>query len=353
MRNRGLVAGMLAEAVLAATLLVGGLALGAEDHEVRIVGAGTTAPWQLYPKWFDAYQKLHPQIKIDFKEIGSGGGIKAITDGTTDFGAIDGPMSDQTVKSFNENRGSNVLHFPVLVRGAVPIYNIPGVAGEIKFTGKALSGIYLGTISKWNDPQIQKANPEVKLPDNDIVAVHRSDGNGMTLIWTDYLCKVSKEWKEKVGEAAVVQWAVGLDGKGDAGVAALVQETPNSVGYVELRYAIQNKVNYGSVQNAAGKFIKADVKSLTAAVAGAAKEMPEDFRALPTNAPGDQSYPITGFIWLMVPDQIKDAASRKAVVDLFRWILTDGQKLIEGTHFAPLPPAMVEREMKAIEKIGG
>jgi len=320
---------------------------------LSITGAGATFPYPIYSKWFDTYHKLHTDIQINYQSIGSGGGIRQVTEGTVDFGATDGPMDDEALKGFSDKRGCNVLHFPTVLGGVVPIYNIPGVKGEIKFTPEALVGIYLGTITKWNDPVIAKDNADLKLPANDIVVVHRSDGSGTTYIWVDFLSKVSKDWKETVGVGTSVKWPVGLGGKGNEGVSGLVKQTPNSIGYVELIYALQTKISYGSVKNAAGKFVKANLKSVTAAAAGAAKNMPEDFRVSITNPLGEDAYPIASFTWLLVPDQIKDEAKRKAIVGFLQWMLDKGQKMTEALHYAPLPKEVVEKEKKAIEKIHG
>jgi phosphate transport system substrate-binding protein len=329
----------------------------AEDNTkaatISLTGAGATFPYPMYSKWFDAYHKLYPNIEINYQSIGSGGGIRQVTEGTVDFGATDGPMTDAQMKALKEKRACGILHFPTVLGGVVPIYNIPGVKGEIKFTPAALAGIYLGTITKWNDAAIQEANPDLKLPDNEIVVVHRSDGSGTTYIWVDYLSKVSAPFKEKVGVATSVKWPVGLGGKGNEGVSGLVQQTAHSIGYVELIYAVQNKISYGTVQNAAGKFIKADLKSVTAAAAGAAKDMPEDFRVSITNAPGDDAYPIASFTWLLVPDQIQNESKRKALVDFLNWMLDAGQPMTGALQYAPLPQAVIEKEKKAIEKIHG
>jgi phosphate transport system substrate-binding protein len=325
----------------------------ASADPLSITGAGATFPYPIYSKWFDTYHKLHPDIEINYQSIGSGGGIRQVTEGTVDFGATDGPMDDKALKGFRDKRGCNVLHFPTVLGGVVPIYNLPGVKGEIKFTPQALLGIYLGTITKWNDPVIAKDNADLKLPAQTIVVVHRSDGSGTTYIWVDFLSKVSKDWKEKVGVGTSVKWPVGLGGKGNEGVSGLVKQTPDSIGYVELIYALQNKMSYGSVENAAGKFVKADLKSVTAAAAGAAKNIPDDFRVSITNPPGKDAYPIASFTWLLVPDQIQDEAKRKAIVGFLQWMLDQGQKMTEALHYAPLPKEVVEKEKKAIEKIHG
>src|SRR5580700_3187037 len=264
---------------------------------LSINGAGASFPEPIYSKWFDEYHKKDPNIQINYQAIGSGGGIKQITEGTVDFGASDGPMNDDQLKTFQDKHGFPVLHFPTVLGADVPTYNIPGVNAELNFTPEALVGIFLGRITKWNDPAISGANKGVNLPGNDIVVGHRSDGSGTTYIWTDFLSKVSDEWKSKVGKNTSVNWPTGLGGNKNEGVAGLVKQTPNSVGYVELIYAIQNKMSYGRVKNSSGEFIKADLASVTAAAAGAAKSMPDDFRVSITNAPGKTAYPISSFTW--------------------------------------------------------
>jgi phosphate transport system substrate-binding protein len=268
---------------------------------VLINGAGATFPNPMYSKWFDVYHKLHNDIQINYQSIGSGGGIRQIMEGTVDFGASDGPMNDEQVKQFKEKRGTEILHFPTVLGADVPCYNIPGISEELNFTPEALVGIFLGKIRKWNDSELVKANPKSKLLGDDIVVVHRSEGSGTTYIWVDYLAKISPEWKTKVGVGASVNWPVGLGGKGNEGVTGQVKQTPNSIGYVELIYAVQNKIPYGRVRNSAGEFIRADLASVTAAAAGAATNMPDDFRVSITNAPGKAAYPISSFTWLLIP----------------------------------------------------
>src|ERR1700689_5325262 len=293
------------------SLLLGMAALAAaQGGQVLLNAAGATFPYPIYSKWFDVYHTAHPNVQINYQSIGSGGGIRQLQAGTVDFGASDGPMSDEqlTASKFK------ILHFPTVLGGDVPSYNIAGVSGELNFTQKALAGIYLGTITKWNDPEIAKANAGVKLPNADIVVVHRSDGSGTTYIWTDFLAKVSEDWKKKVGNAATsVNWPAGLGGKGNEGVTGLVKQTPNAIGYIELIYAVQNNIPYGKVQNAAGNFVKADLASVTAAAAGAAKYMPEDFRVSITNAPRPTSYPISSFTWLLIPSKIPHATKRDSI----------------------------------------
>ncbi|MGB8803143.1 MAG: phosphate ABC transporter substrate-binding protein PstS [Candidatus Acidiferrales bacterium] len=320
----------------------------AAQGTVNLNAAGATFPYPIYSKWFDVYHTAHPNIQINYQSIGSGGGIRQLQAGTVDFGASDGPMSDQQLAESK----FKILHFPTVLGAVVPTYNIPGVTAELNFTQKALADIYLGAITKWNDPEIAKANPGVSLPGNDIVVIHRSDGSGTSYIWTDFLAKVSGAWKSKVGNAATsVNWPVGLGGKGNEGVTGLVKQTPNSIGYVELIYAVQNKITYGSVQNADGKFIKADLASVTAAAAADAKNMPADFRVSITNAPGPKAYPISSFTWLLIPAQIQDAAKRDAIKDFLKWMLTEGQKYNEGLSYAQLPKEVIARETKAISLI--
>ena len=323
---------------------------GVAAAALSLTGAGATFPYPMYSKWFNEYHKLHSDIEINYQSIGSGGGIKQVTEGTVDFGASDGPMNDQQLAEFKDKRKCDVLHFPTVMGADVPTYNVPGVQTDLNFTPEALAGIFLGKITKWNDPELQKANPKVKLPNNDLVVVHRSDGSGTTFIWVDYLAKISPEWKQKVGVGTSVSWPVGLGGKGNEGVSGQIKQTEYSVGYVELVYAIQNKLPYGQVKNAAGSFVKADLASVTAA-AGAAANMPEDFRVSITNAPGKASYPISSFTWLLVPSKIQDPAKKKAIVDFVQWMLGPGQQFAAGLTYAELPKTVVAKELKAVAKI--
>ena len=337
--------------ILMVCLLLGLAGTLGADATILLNGAGATFPNPMYSKWFDVYHREHPTIQINYQSIGSGGGIRQVLAGTVDFGASDGPMTDEQINQFKQQRGMGILHFPTVMGADVPSYNIQGVATDLNFTQKAIAGIYLGTITKWNDPELTKANPGVKLPAADIVVVHRSDGSGTTYIWTDFLSKISDEWKNKVGKNTSVNWPVGLGGKGNEGVSGLVKQTPNSIGYIELIYAVQNNIAFGKVQNAAGKFIKADLAGVTAAAAGASKDMPDDFRVSITNAPGPTAYPVSSFTWLLVPEKIPDAAKRDAVKGFLRWMMTDGQKYTESLSYAPLPKAVVAKEMKAIAMV--
>ncbi len=336
----------IVNAALVATLTVG----AASAQQVLINAGGATFPYPIYSKWFDEYHKKFANIAINYASIGSGGGIAQVTAGTVDFGASDGPMNDTQIKEFQDKRGSAILHFPTVMGADVPTYNIPGVTAQLNLTGEALAGIFMGKITKWDDPAIAKANTGVKLPSNNIVVVHRSDNSGTTYIWTDYLSKVSKDWATKPGRGTSVDWPVGLGGKGNEGVSGSIQQTANSIGYVELIYAIQNKMTYGKVQNAAGEFVLASLAGVTAAAA-AVKEMPEDFRVSITNAPGKGVYPISSFTWLLIPSKISDPAKKAAIKDFLKWMLADGQKMTEALSYAQLPKAVVAKELKAIDKI--
>ena len=317
---------------------------------VLINGAGATFPYPMYSKWFAEYHTLHPEIEFNYQSIGSGGGIRQTIDKTVDFGASDGPMNDQQLAEAKQKLGYDILHFPTVLGADVPSYNIPGVTAELKFTPESISNIYLGKITKWNDPAITGPNPGVKLPNMDIVVVHRSDGSGTSYIWTDYLSKVNSEWNSKVGHGTSVNWPVGLGGKGNEGVAGLVKETPGAIGYVELIYAIQTHIAYGIIQNSAGKFIKADLASVTAA-AGASAHMPADFRVSITNAPGADAYPVSSFTWLLIPTHIADATKRDAIKAFLKWMMTDGQKYTQDLAYAPLPKVVVAKEMKQIDRV--
>src|SRR5438874_5938346 len=273
---------------IAGILLIGlGLAsFFLAEATLSITGAGATFPYPMYSKWFDEYHKKNPSVEINYQSIGSGGGIRQVTEGTVDFGASDGPMNDEQLKAFQEKHGFGILHFPTVLGAVVPTYNIPGVTVALNFTPEALAGIFLGRITKWNDPAIAGANKGVSLPSEDIVVVHRADGSGTSYVFTDYLSKVSPDWKDKVGKGTSVNWPVGLGGKGNEGVTGLIKQTPNSIGYVELIYAAKNNIAYGAVKNASGAFVKADLAGVSEAAAGAAKDMPDDFRVSITNASG-------------------------------------------------------------------
>ena len=314
---------------------------------VMLNGAGATFPYPIYSKWFSDYNKIHSDIEINYQSIGSGGGIRQLLSGTVDFGASDAPMTDEQLGQAK----TKILHFPTVLGADVPTYNIPGITQELNFTPDALVGIYLGKITKWNDPEITKYNKGVNLPGQDIVVVHRSEGSGTTYVWVDYLSKVSAEWQSKVGRNTSVNWPVGLGGKGNEGVTGLVKQTPGAIGYVELIYAIQNQLPYGRVRNASGVFVKADLVSVTAAAAGSAKTMPEDFRVSITNALGKAAYPIASFTYLLIPTRIEDAKKRDVIKGFLTWMLKDGQKAAEPLAYAPLPKEVVAKELKQISQI--
>lgn len=315
--------------------------------QLQINATGATFPYPMYSKWFNEYHKLHPNVQINYNSLGSGAGVQQLTARTVDFGASDGPMSDQELQT----AGFKILHFPTVLGADVPSYNIPGVTASLKFTQKALAGIFLGTITKWNDPEIANANSGVKLPAEDIVVVHRSDGSGTTYIWTDFLSKISPEWKSKVGTGKSVNWPVGLGQKGNEGVSGQLKQTPYSVGYIELTYALQNNIAYGEVQNAEGQFVKPTLASVSAAAAGAANNMPDDFRVSITNAPGKDAYPVASFTWLLIPAQIQDGAKKQVIKDFLTWMLKEGQSYCESLSYGKLPAPVVAKESKAIAQI--
>jgi phosphate transport system substrate-binding protein len=320
-------------------------------QQITLTGAGSTFANPLYSSWSGHYHQLHPNVEVNYQSIGSGGGIRQLIAGTVDFGATDGPMTNEELAEAVAKRGTAVLHFPTALGAAMPSYNIPGVTAKLKFTPDAIAGIYLGKITKWNDPAIQGPNPGVKLPGSNIVVIHRSDGSGTTYTWADYLSKVSPEWKSKVGVGTSVKWPVGLGGKGNEGVAGLIRRIPNSIGYIELIYAVQNHILYGEVKNSSGNYIDADLKSVTSAAAGATKTMPADFRVSITNAPGADAYPISTYTWLLIPVKMNDMTKAKALKAFLRWGLTDGQQYCGPLTYAPLPQAVVQKELIQMKKL--
>jgi phosphate transport system substrate-binding protein len=324
------------------------LASSAGVFAETINAAGATFPAVIYQKWFQEFHKLHPDVQINYQAIGSGAGIQQLTQGTVLFGASDVPMTDEQIAKITKFK---VLHFPSVLGGVVPAYNIEGVQAPLKFSGENLAGIYLGAIAKWNDAALKKDNPGVNLPDAEITVVHRAEGSGTTFVWTDFLSKISPEWKSKVGSGAQINWPKGLGGKGNEGVAGTVKQTPNSIGYIELTYAVQNKMSYGAVKNSAGAFVMADFDSVTEAAAGAAKNMPDDFRVSITNAPSKKAYPISTFTWLLIPNKFEKAPQKAAVEQFLKWMLTDGQKFAAGLNYAPLPKPVVGKEEKQIALI--
>jgi phosphate transport system substrate-binding protein len=313
---------------------------------VTLNGAGATFPNPIYTKWFSEYNKLHPDVQINYQSIGSGGGIRQVLAGTVDFGASDGPMSDEQLGQAKVK----ILHIPTVLGAVVPAYNVPGITGEVKFTPDILANIFLGKISNWNDPAIAKVNPGVNFPNQPIIVIHRSDGSGTTYIFTDYLSKVSKEWESTVGKNTSVKWPIGLGGKGNEGVAGQVRQLQGSIGYVELIYAVQNNISYGSVKNAAGEFLKASLAGVTEAAASV-KSMPADFRVSITNAPGKTAYPISSFTWLLIPVQAKNPANGKILADFLTWMVNDGQKFAPALSYAPLPDSVAEKVKATIKQV--
>jgi phosphate transport system substrate-binding protein len=335
------------KSTIAALVCAASLVAGVAAQNVQINGAGATFPNPIYSKWFDEYHKAHPNVQINYQSIGSGGGIRQVSNQTVFFGATDGPMTNEQL----QGAPGKILHFPTVLGAVVPLYNVPNVKTDLKFSGPLLADIFLGKVTKWNDPALVKLNPGVTLPASDITVVHRSDGSGTTYIWVDYLSKTSPEFKSKVGVNTSVNWPTGVGGKGNEGVAGLVTQSPGSIGYVELIYALQSKTSYGSVQNMAGEFVKASVDSVTAAAAAAATAMPADFRVSITNAPGKGVYPISSFTWLLLYENPKDKNQSKIMVDFMKWALTDGQKFATELGYAPLPAEVVKLESAALAKV--
>ena len=333
-------------ATAAALLALGG---GVADAQLQLNGAGATFPYPIYSKWFSVYTQVDPTVRFNYQSIGSGGGIKQITEQTTDFGATDGPMSDEQLAA----APAPILHFPTVMGAVVLTYNVQGVASGLKLTPEVIANIFLGNVTKWNDPAIAAANPGVTLPAADIIVVHRSDGSGTSYIFTDYLSKVSREWLNKVGKGTSVSWPVGLGGKGNEGVTGLVKQTPNSLGYVELIYARSNQLPFATVKNKAGEFVVPSLESVTAAASSVAGNMPDDFRVSITDAPGKEAYPISGLTWLLVYAKQKDAEKGKKLVGFLKWMLRDGQKAASDLHYAPLPASVVAKEEAAIQKVVG
>jgi len=314
--------------------------------QTTLNGAGATFPYPIYSKWFSEYHKLHPDVQINYQPIGSGGGIRQVTAGTVDFGASDMPMTDKQL----QDAKTKILNLPTVLGAVVPAYNIPEVTGEVKFTPDILAGIFLGRIGKWNDKAITAANPGVNFPDKEIIVVHRSDGSGTSFIWTDYLSKVSPDWKSQVGSDTSVKWPIGMGGKGNEGVSGMIRQLPGSIGYIELIYALQNNIPYGSVRNSSGAFVKASLASVTAAAASSPR-MPADFRVSITNSPGKDAYPISSFTWLLIPEQSKNPANGKILADFLSWMLTEGQTMTSALSYAPLPENVVAKVKETIKQV--
>jgi phosphate transport system substrate-binding protein len=329
--------------ILFATLPAVGLvfALGSAQAQ-KVTAAGATFPDPIYEKWFSEYSSAHPGVQVNYAPIGSGGGIAQVTKGLVDFGASDMPMTDEMLSQ----SPVKLIHIPTVLGAVVPVYDLPGVK-DLRFSGDLLAQIFLGKVNTWNDARIAKDNPGVSLPNQKIIVVHRSDGSGTSFIWTDYLSKVSKDWANGPGRGAAVSWPVGVAGKGNPGVAGLVRQLPGSIGYVELIYALQNKIAYGVVQNAAGNWVAASIQSVTDA-ADSVKNMPADYRVSITNAPGANAYPISSFTYLLIPVKGTNAQNRAVMKDLFSWILKSGQSQVTALSYAPLPQSLVDKELKTV-----
>jgi phosphate transport system substrate-binding protein len=331
---------------LKATLIAAVAVAGAADLSAQLLinGAGATFPYPIYSKWFYEYSKIDPSVRFNYQSIGSGAGQRQILEGTVDFGASDGPMSDQSLA----RAPAKLLHIPTVAGADVLTYNLPGNL-RLNLDGPAIAGIYLGRITKWNDPRLVSLNPGIALPDSDLEVVHRSDGSGTTYILTDYLSSVSPEWAQRVGRGTSVRWPAGLGAKGNEGVTGQVRQLPSSIGYVELVYALQNKLPYANVQNAAGRSIAPSLDSVSAALATA--KVPDDFRFSIVNAPGDGAYPIAGATWLLLYQQQRDAQKGKKMVEFLKWAMTNGEQMAAPLNYAPLPTNLVERVLAEIDKI--
>jgi phosphate transport system substrate-binding protein len=336
---------LIATAFAALVFVFGGILPA--SAQVLINGAGATFPYPLYSKWFDVYTKVSPSVRFNYQSIGSGGGITQLLNHTVDFGASDAPMSDvQLAKAADP-----ILHFPTVLGAVVITYNVPGVSSALKLTGSVVADIYLGKITKWNDPALTSLNPGVTFPAQDIVVCHRSDGSGTSFIFTDYLSKVSSDWSKDPGKGTSVKWPTGLGGKGNEGVTALVQQTPGAIGYVELIYAINNKLPRATLRNHDGAWVEASLTTVTAAAAADAPQIPADLRVSITDAAGKDSYPLSSFTYLLIYDKQTDATKGKALIGFLRWMLTDGQQYAPSLQYAPLPSAVLGKEEAQIGKI--
>ena len=331
-------------------ILMLGIFSGVEYAQMKLNGAGATFPYVIYSKWFDLYHQK-TGIEFNYQSIGSGGGIRQVTEGTVDFGASDGPMSLKQLKIAKKKRGTEILHIPTVMGGVVLAYNLPGLNKTLRFDGQTLGDIFLGKILKWNDAKIQNQNPGANLPDEYIIVAHRSDGSGTSFIFTHYLSDVNGEWASKVGFNTSVNWPVGLGGKGNAGVAGLVKQTEGSIGYVELAYAVQNKLKYAKLKNKAGNYVEANFNTVSEAAAGAAKDMPKDLRAMITNAPGKNSYPISGFTWLLIYKNMHNKQKAKTIVNFLNWAMDHGEVYAKDLYYAPLPKSVIKLCKKKIKSI--
>lgn len=317
----------------------------------QINGAGATFPYPIYSKWFNEYAKINKDAKINYQSIGSGGGIKQITEGTVDFGATDSPMSNDEIQKADTKNNNKIIHIPTVIGSVVLTYNIPGVDKSINLTGEIISAIYLGQIKKWNDPSIQKENSDMQLPDREIIVTYRTDGSGTTFVFTDYLGKIGEEWKSKVGVAKDVRFPVGQGGKGNEGVTGLVKQLEYSIGYVELIYALQNNLKYANIKNQEGMYVSPTLESLTKAAEQSINEMPEDLRQSITNAKGKESYPISSYTYLLIFEKQKNPNKGKVLKEFLKWSLNDGLKYVKDLGYAPLPPTVAAKTLEKVNVI--
>jgi phosphate transport system substrate-binding protein len=332
--------------LLVLSMVVGEAALA----QMKLNGAGATFPYVIYSKWFDLYSKKSG-VEFNYQSIGSGGGIKQVTEGTVDFGATDAFLSEDQMKVIKEKQGTDILHIPTVMGAVVLSYNLPAAGKDLRLSPDVLAGIFLGQITNWNDSKIAAINPGKTLPDQAIIVAHRSDGSGTTNIFTDYLMKVSKTWAVNIGKGPSVNWPVGLGGKGNEGVAGLIKQSEGALGYVELAYAVQNNLPYALLQNKAGNFVQASFESVSAAASGAASNMPSDLRVMITNADGKDSYPISGFTWLLISKDMKDKAKAKEIKEFLKWAMTDGQSYAKDLYYAPLPESVIKMCLSKIDLI--
>ena len=333
--------------LLIISLLASLMAAGADNKPITLLSAGSTFIYPILGRWCTEYRKLHPDTQVSYDPVGSGRGISRTLAGTVDFGASDGPLSDLQI----QHAQRKIVHVPVVLGGVVPSYNLPGVTRDVRFTPAALAGIYLGTITRWNDPELVRANPDIRLPAHELTVVFRTDGSGTTYVWTDYLSKVNANWSKRVGRGTSIAFPVGVGAQFNEGVQEFIKDRPYSIGYLQVTYAVEGHVQSGLVQNSTGKFARADSAGITAAAAATATDMPDDFRTSITNAADADAYPISSFTWLLVPERIEDRTKRQAITGFLRWVLTDGQKLAAPLHYAPLPGDVVSRVLKAVDRI--
>jgi phosphate transport system substrate-binding protein len=321
--------------------------VGAENKPISLFSAGSTFIYPILGRWCTEYHKLHPQVQISYEPVGSSHGIARTVAGTVDFGASDGPLSDLQI----QHAAKKIVHVPVVLGAVVPSYNLPGIKHEVRFTPAALAGIYLGKITRWNDPELVRVNPDLHLPAHGITVIFRADGSGTTYIWTDYLSKTSQEWSKRIGRGTSVEFPVGEGAQFNEGVRALIKDEPYSVGYLQVTYAVEGHVQTGLVQNSVGNFVRADSGTITAAAAATATNMPDDFRDSITNSADEAAFPISSFTWLLVPEHIDDPNKREAITAFLRWVLTDGQKFADPLHYAQLPRDVAGRVLKAVDRI--